>query len=543
MPGFTRTPENVYRVDMTKVALNTYDAVSYPGFPFPQAHPDRLATLATLFGMSPARIDDCRVLELGCGDGAHLIPMTLSFTGSNLVGVDLASEPIAKGRGMSKDLGLGNITLRALDIMDLPAQFGEFDYVIAHGLYSWVPPEVRDKVLAICKASLAPEGVAYVSYNTYPGGHLRDMLREMMLFQIRGIAEPVDRIGQARAFVKFLAESESGSDLYKTVVASWREEIGRQHDGSLFHDHLADINSPTYFHQFIADARKHGLQYLAEADFFDMQYEAIAPEASETLRELASNDIVACEQYLDFLTCRRFRQTLLCHEQIKIDRGLNPERVTDFFVASAARPLSQEVEIDSTSIEVFRSSKGTNISTNHPLTKTALLQLARVWPQSVRFKDLLAAARKELASSFARTNGDVDGEDRKRLSEFLLQAYGANVIEFHTQPWEFVLEPGERPMASRLARLQLRDSTTVTTMRHTSVQVMDSIGRHLLMLLDGTRDKADLLRELSKLVESGEIKIRREGHEDTEVHQAASILANELEQNLAKVARLALLVA
>jgi methyltransferase-like protein/ubiquinone/menaquinone biosynthesis C-methylase UbiE len=528
---------------MTKAILNTYNAVSYPGYPFPQAHPDRLATLATLFGMNPARIDDCSVLELGCGDGAHLIPMALAFPESNFVGIDLASEPIAKAREISERLGLGNITLRELDIMDVPAHIGEFDYVIAHGLYSWVPPAVRDKVLAICKASLAPDGVAYVSYNTYPGGHLREMLREMMLFHIREIQEPVDRISQARAFVRFLTESQSGSDLYKTIAASWEQEIGRLHDGALFHDHLADINSPVYFHQFMAHAANHGLQYLAEADFFDMQYEAIAPEAAETLRRLAVDDIVACEQYLDFLTCRRFRQTLLCHEQITIDRGLNPERVTNQFVASSARPVSEEVAIDSTSVEVFQGRRGTNISTNHPLTKSALLKLASVWPRSIRFKDLLEAVRKELASSLARTNGDVDGEDRKRLSEFLLKAYAANVIELHVQPSEFVLEPGERPTASRLARLQLRDSSTVTTLRHTSVQVMDPIGRYLLMLLDGTRDKDDLLRELSKLVESGQIKIRRE--DETVAHSGAAleVLSKELEQNLTKVARLGLLVA
>jgi SAM-dependent methyltransferase len=305
---------------MTEEILNTYDDVLYPGYPFPQAHPDRLAPLATLFGMKPARIEAARVLEIGCGDGANLIPMALSLPESSFVGVDLAARPIAKGQAMAKALGLGNVTLEQLDILALSSAFGEFDYVIAHGLYSWVPAAVRDKLMAICKANLAPDGVAYVSYNTYPGGHLREMLREMMLFHIRDIREPVERIGQGRAMVRFLAEAESGPDLYKTILASLDQEIGRLSDGSLFHDHLAEVNSPIYFNQFINHARRHGLQYLAEADFFDMQYQTFAPEISETLRRIADEDIVACEQYLDFLTCRRFRQTLLCHEQVAIAR-------------------------------------------------------------------------------------------------------------------------------------------------------------------------------------------------------------------------------
>lgn len=528
---------------MTEEILNTYDDVLYPGYPFPQAHPDRLATLATLFGMKPARIEAARVLEIGCGDGAHLIPMALSLPESSFVGVDLAARPIAKGQAMAKALGLGNIRLEQLDILALSSAFGEFDYVIAHGLYSWVPAAVRDKLMAICKANLAPDGVAYISYNTYPGGHLREMLREMMLFHIRDIQKPVERIGQARAMVRFLAEAESGPDLYKTILASLDQEIGRLSDGSLFHDHLAEVNSPIYFNQFINHARRHGLQYLAEADFFDMQYQTFAPEISETLRRIADEDIVACEQYLDFLTCRRFRQTLLCHEQVAIDRALDPERVTNLFVASSAYPVSGEPVSDSTAVEMFKGNKGATMSTNHPLTKAAMLQLGRVWPRSLQFDDLIHASRVELNPGLARKNGDVARDDRLRLAEFLLKAYAANLIELHAHPSQFLLEASERPTASRLARLQLENGTTVTTLRHTSVQVMDAVGRQLLVLLDGTRDRETLLAELGRLVGSGQVVIKREGKAISDTEEALNFLAEELEQNLAAIARLALLVA
>ena len=477
---------------MTQVTPNTYDEVSYPSYPFPQSHPDRLAVLATLFGMKPAPVEDCRVLEIGCGDGANLIPMALLLPKSRFVGVDLAVRPIIKGQAMAEALGLGNIALQQLDIMNLSSDFGQFDYMIAHGVYSWVPPAVRDKLLAICKANLKPDGVAYISYNTYPGGHLRQMIREMMLFHVRDVQEPDERIRQSRALISSLAQSKSEPDLYGLILASMGQEIERLEDGSIYHDHLSEINSPVYFHQFIDHAKRHGLQYMAEADFFDMQHDG----ASETMRQ-TGDDHIASEQYMDFLTCRRFRQTLLCHENITLDRKLNPERIAGLFVASPARPVFEEPVIDSKVVEMFQGDKTATMSTNHPLTKAALSQLGKIWPRSLRFDDLLKAARLELGPNAARRNGDIV-HDAGMLGEFLLKAYAGNMVELHACPPQFVLEASERPVASRLARLQLESGTAVTTLRHTTVRVTGDLGINLLMLLDGSRDRNALFRKVGK---------------------------------------------
>src|SRR6266849_10034387 len=105
-----------------------YDEVPYPGLPQPQTHPDRLGIIATLFGMSPAPADRCRVLELGCGDGGNLIPMALTLPGSAFTGIDLAEPAIARGCALVRTLGLENITLRRLDLMRAGPDVGEFDY-------------------------------------------------------------------------------------------------------------------------------------------------------------------------------------------------------------------------------------------------------------------------------------------------------------------------------------------------------------------------------------------------------------------------------
>jgi cyclopropane fatty-acyl-phospholipid synthase-like methyltransferase len=155
----------------------SYDIVPYPTGSQVQTHPDRLATIATLFGMSPKPVEECRVLELACGNGGNLIPMAYALPRSTFVGIDLAAGAIDAGRTVIRRLELRNITLLQQDLRTLPSDFGTFDYIIAHGVYAWVAPPVQDWILAVCRGHLAPQGVAFVSYNAFPGSHLRIMVR------------------------------------------------------------------------------------------------------------------------------------------------------------------------------------------------------------------------------------------------------------------------------------------------------------------------------------------------------------------------------
>src|SRR3954470_6442485 len=143
-----------------------YDSVPYPGNVQPTTHPDRLAVGASLCGMRPPDVERCRVLELGCGDGANLIPIAHTLPGCTAVGIDLAMSAVEHARATAQALSLTNVSFHQADVLALPDDLGgPFDYIIAHGLYSWVPAAVRDALLVACGRLLAPDGVAYVSYN------------------------------------------------------------------------------------------------------------------------------------------------------------------------------------------------------------------------------------------------------------------------------------------------------------------------------------------------------------------------------------------
>src|SRR5579875_1534709 len=139
--------------------------------------------MAALHGLSPAPIESCRVLEIGCSEGGNLIPMAYALPGATFTGFDLAAQPIARGQERIRHLGLQNIRLFQADLTSVasaPDQggLGEFDYILAHGLYSWMQAPVRDRLLGLCAEHLAPQGIAFISYNALPGAPLRRIMRD-----------------------------------------------------------------------------------------------------------------------------------------------------------------------------------------------------------------------------------------------------------------------------------------------------------------------------------------------------------------------------
>ena len=213
--------------------------------------------------MNPARLNSCRVLELGCGEGANLIPIAFQWPESEFVGIDLSAAAIREGNDFISRMGLTNIVLRCHDIMQIGSEFGRFDYMIAHGVYSWVPDAVRDKMLSIFRHNLSPHGIAFVSYNCYPGCHSRDIARQIMRYHVRDITDPHQRALQSRGVLRFLAEASAEDTIFGFELRNQLDRINGIDDRVLFHDDLSDVASPFYLHQVVEAAAGHGLQYLS----------------------------------------------------------------------------------------------------------------------------------------------------------------------------------------------------------------------------------------------------------------------------------------
>ena len=467
---------------MTDASL--YDEVPYPGRAFPQSHPDRLATMATLYGLDPAPPGAANVLELGCGDGGNLLPMALTLPGSRFVGIDSSAYAVERARSTAAQIDLPNVSFEQLGFDDFDPPPGGADYVIAHGVYSWVPAAARDRMLAVTARSLSERGVAYVSYNVLPGHRTRQTLRDMLAFELDGIDEPATRMAAAR---RLLAEASSiwpaGPGL-ETTLGSQARMLVAQDDALFFHDTLAPINLAPYFRDFAKHAAEHGLQFLAEAEITEMQVGALPRELQE--RVLATDDVVRREQLMDFLKQRMFRQTLLCHASVAVDRQPRAKRAA---ALAAAGPIELKADA-STGRVTFTGSAGATLTTDHPLLVGALQRIAARWPAAAWLHEL-------------GTEQPAPPEELAVLCEALLAGFGANLVRLHVDPPAPATTPGERPLASPLARLQAQGREHLTTLRHTTIRLEDELGWVLVTLLDGTRDRAALLAELEARLEGG----------------------------------------
>lgn len=537
-------------MEETALISHSDDDVPYPSLSHSQTHLDRLATLATLLGMEPAPVENCRVLALGCAGGGNIIPMAYTLPGSHFVGIDLSVHQIEAGRRVIEALGLTNIVLRQMDIRDIPADFGTFDYIIAHGVYSWVPAEVREKVLQVCEQHLAPQGVACVSYNTYPGWRMLSIVRDAMLFHIRNLTDPRERVTRAQEMLEFMTEFISPEDnpfgsFLHAYVKSIRGELKdsvEKDDEFLLHDELEAINEPLHFYEFMEQTAAHGLQYLIEAELPSVFPENIAAEVKEALAEVAA-DIIEVEQYLDFIRNRMFRRTLLCHDDVVVKRSLDPWRVMGLLITAEAEPVSDDPEIEGRTIEKFRGRDDATLSTDHPASKAAMLCLRESWPRALAFDELLQAARARAGTPFGRVADDPD-EDAYVLATNLLRAcgYSSNLVELYTYQPYFVTEIRESPVASPIARIQAQEDARVTTLWHARLRA-GSFQRCLLPLLDGTHDRTALLREILELVDEGTLTPKQEDGAPIEDRATLQrLIIEEIEQTLRLFAQAPLLV-
>jgi len=515
----------------------SYDKVPYQSNSFAQMHPDRLATLGHLFGLTTAPVNQCRVLELGCASGGNLIPMAFQLPESEFVGVDLSKRQVERAQKTITDLGLKNIRIEHASILDIDDSWGHFDYILCHGVYSWVTEEVQDKILSIASRNLAPKGIAYMSYNTYPGWHIREMIRNMMRYHIDQFDDTTQRIEQARALIDFLTGSVPSDGYYSSMLKSELDLIEHVRDWYLFHDHLEEVNTPIYFFQFIERADSYGLQYLGEAEISTMLSSGFSADVAETLERISPN-IIRAEQYMDFLRNRFFRQTLLCHKDLTLNRQLAADKLDGLLIASAAYRESGPMDFSSGSKQSFRTPTGLTISTDFPLTKAAFHVLNENWPKAVDQETLLHEARQLLGNSLESANTE---QAWNTVLTDLLHCYTTNMVEFHTWQAGFTKEVSARPMASKLAAYQITQDQPIVNQRHETVN-LDVLGRTLLGGLDGTRDHDSLVAYLNKHVEDGTIVMRKDDEPITDHKLIEKTLKEALERLLQNMAKTALLM-
>jgi len=484
-----------------------YDRIIYPDGAYAVAHPDRAAVVAALMGLKPPPVHTARILELGTGTGGHLIAIASQYPQAVCVGVDYAQAQIRIANETVEAVGLTNITFHALNFLDIPETIGEFDYIIAHGIFSWVPEEVRQRMLDIIQRHLAPNGVAYLSYNAYPGWRTLQISADIMRYHTRNIEDPWEKAKAAREIIAEMAELPAHNvgdsdwtrfmNTYHEVLSTLTDYLRIKSDHVLLHDDLEETSRPFYYYEIVDLLAEHDLEYLADAAFPSNMVTNLAPNEEQWLKSVA-HSFDEMEQYLDLIRNRTFRTSLIVHHSAQFTRSITPLPIANFYVLSSIQRSDPQPEGLEDGVIHYTSGEGIGFATGDAVMIAALDTVIEFRGLHIPFRDLVRRAR-ERAYAYAIPSSTLD-EDANKIATTLLQFYGKsiNMVEFYTTPPTYVATLSERPVASKYARYQAINNEMVTNQRHNRVQLGPN-ARAIISLLDGTNDRAALIEAMMRL--------------------------------------------
>ena len=477
-----------------------YDAAPYQSNSYPQSAPGHLAAIAHFFGLDVPDVAGARVLEIGCASGGNIVPFAASHPEAHVLGIDLSGVHIEQGRRLIQALGIDNLDLLEGDIatMDLTA-LGQFDFVIAHGVYSWVPPNVQEAILAAFRNLMAPDGVSYLSYNVYPGWKSKEILRDAMLLATRDSATPDEKVLKARRMVDLLEKEAKQGSVIAAAVAEFRasDAGAKSADFLLLHDELETFNAPCYFVDVLQRAGAHGLTFLAEARPESMLLSNYSPDVAEFVLQECGNVQVLVEQYLDFLANRTFRETLLVHGERapQIRHGVDHSRYQRLHFAARMSVTEGHTRLDS-SRQVYVAPNKEKLQVGDPRMKAAFDALTARWPWTLSRQELLDAVTARLHASGI----DAAGANLPQLVDHVL-----DVLIFQGgarwRPDPVLPEPASAPLQldepiRRMVELTSAQGNAYTYNLWQELVGISALDAHLLPVLDGTRDGDALVEEL-----------------------------------------------
>ena len=502
-----------------------YDRVPYESKPFPQTHPGRIAAAAHLFGLTTADVRAARVLELGAAAGGNIIPLAAEFPDGQFLGVDLSGVQVAQGKARIGRLGLGNIELRHQSITDVGETDGLFDFIICHGVYSWVPEHVRHAILRVCKERLAPDGVAYVSYNVLPGWRQKQALRDALLLYTGGPGAP-DGARRARDMMAFLETTTQAGTQYGQMLRGEVARLAGLGDDYLTHEYLEDENAPCTFTEFANAAAAQGLAYMAEAELSTMLPETVDASAAARMREIASNQLLATEQVIDLVTGRTFRQTMLVHAARAggIVRHISHLRAEPLhFIAPRGLRLTSEENGVDTFTDVF----GRTLRTGSAAVRKALEKMIVRIPSSASLADITEPATKKKPGT--------SPEDRASILDALFKMHIAGMVALSSKPVR-AGSRSARPTALRIARADAAAGLTHTVNARHESATLDIVTQHVLPKLDGAHDEAALEALIVEKAKVGAIVFQRAGERITDDEGIAACAREHLGRTLEFVA-------
>ncbi len=489
---------DLFRQDSLQIQLSiarnakSYDLLPYESKAIPQSHPARLAAIANIFGLAAKPVRAARVLELGCASGGNLIPMALNYPEANFVGVDVSPRQIAAGSARIEKLGLKNLELQCKSFSDLSVDAGQFDYIICHGVFSWVPRTLQDSIFELCQKHLSPVGIAYISYNVLPGWRMLQPLRDAFTAALPNGVEGAARVQEATQLLSFLSAASPTKSIYAQSLTAMAEKLQKFSVTYVAHEYLEETNDPCLFRDFAERASGFGLKFLGECEIQSMIVDHYGTSVADEIRRRSAGDVIATEQLLDLVSGRTFRQTLLVHSvRLKeISRDLTLECLNGLHL-SADMGMHLDVEGQETKLTL---GDGQAFWIKSEAMHKALEKFISKLPATSSLESLLQTVS--------------DAEDVKRGFRNLMLA---GAIMPSTEPARASYPAPAKPKAGKMAKADAVAGANFTAnLKHEPVS-LEPATCFLLRHMDGEHHQSELIATLVEEFRCGRMMLYEDG--------------------------------
>ncbi len=480
----------------------SYDELPYGGNTHASTHPRRIGAIARLFGIEPVDLQHARVLEIGCGLGDDLLPLAAAYPEADFIGIDLGRRHVDVANGLARERGLANVNFRQMDITAMDPNLGRFDYVIAHGVFSWVPPPVAQALLRICESLLTDRGLVYISYNTYPDWEQMGKVRDAMRAHVAGLPSPLAQVEATRRFVakEVLAKrpDTSKNQSYDTAIRRVAARVEHASDSYVFHEFLCEHNHPIWFADFVANASDHGLRYVGDTDRTAMWGDG----------DGATSNRIEREQALDRALGRGFRSSVLCKNPLEPTSEALPESLLNTCLSTQM-------------LDRGEGQFGTSDAVQVTVTGTGIVKALR---------DITKAQGRPIpfASEWLQDN------ESQSVCDDLLNLIKVGLIDVGEPGGPGATQIEERPVAFEIARALAAEGRDLVVGLGHRATTLDSIGQFILPRLDGTRDRNALARQVLAAMRRGELPALAPGTKKADAQkQVLTDIESWLERTLA----------
>jgi SAM-dependent methyltransferase len=455
-----------------------YDRIAYPTFIIGDLAPDHLSASATLHGWKAPDVATASVFEIGCGDGINLIAAAAVAPQSRFIGFDYSEAAIDRGRALVTAAGLTNVDLHFGDALTYPHDGETYDYILCHGVLAWVPPPVREAVIALIGGRLAPGGIAYLGFDSLPGAAAKATIAGFLLAEVAGIADPAEAMRRSTEVLEMLQRNQRTNSILKDQLDFVLKQMPKHEPAYFFHDWLAEHYAPVDFKQFVNAAAGEGLMLAGSSSNYDLFTDSL-DAAGRTHLLRAGDDPGKRLLALDVLHGSRFfRRDLLVRKDAPPAR--DPDGITA--LSFDFEGVRDEVEFDGRPAVRFFLNEEKLVVTENEATIALLDCLVRAEGNEV---------------PYARIRAETRLPDRE-VRAILLGICSLGLIGAHTTAQGWVRHPGERPLAGRLLRLMLATTDRGPSLRANGIRIEQLETRYFLTLCDGTRTRADLVAEMGK---------------------------------------------